>query len=151
LGTGGNGTFSYQWYSNSSNTNTGGPSIVGQQSNSYTPPTNTVGTKYYYCVVSQNSTSGCSVTSAAAAIIVISAPQLHNLLQLCLPRRHLTTLSITVSGATGTSINGIQIILITQILVLQSQVKPILLILHRLQLWGQFLLLHHHVDFWRMF
>jgi hypothetical protein len=58
FGTGGNGAFSYQWYNNSSNTNTGGISIVGATSNSYTPPTNTVGTKYYYCVVSQNSTSG---------------------------------------------------------------------------------------------
>jgi hypothetical protein len=43
VGTGGNGAFSYQWYSNSSNTNTGGISIVGATSNSYTPPTNTVG------------------------------------------------------------------------------------------------------------
>jgi hypothetical protein len=43
VGTGGNGAFSYQWYNNSSNTNTGGVSIVGATNNSYTPPTNTVG------------------------------------------------------------------------------------------------------------
>ncbi|MFB0904922.1 MAG: PKD domain-containing protein, partial [Nonlabens sp.] len=103
VGTGGNGAFSYQWYSNSSNTNTGGVSIAGATSNSYTPPTNTVGTKYYYCVVSQNSTSGCSVTSATAAIIVISAPTItqpasSSVCQGGTP----TTLSITVSGATGT-------------------------------------------------
>lgn len=103
VATGGNGAFSYQWYSHSSNTNTGGTLIAGATSNSYTPPTNTVGTKYYYCIVRQNSTSGCSVTSATAAIIVISAPTItqpasSSVCQGGTP----TTLSITVSGATGT-------------------------------------------------
>lgn len=101
--TGGNGTFSYQWYSNSTNTNTGGTLIAGATSNSYTPPTNTVGTKYYYCIVSQNSTTGCSVTSSTAAIIVISAPTITQPTSstVCLGGT-LTVLSITVSGATGT-------------------------------------------------
>ena len=103
VATGGNGAFSYQWYSHSSNTNTGGTLIAGATSNSYTPPTNTVGTKYYYCIVRQNSTSGCSVTSATAAIIVISAPTItqpasSSVCQGGTP----TTLSITISGATGT-------------------------------------------------
>ncbi len=101
--TGGNGTFSYQWYSNSTNTNTGGAPISGATSNSYTPLTSAVGTKYYYSKVSQNSTSGCSVTSATAAIIVISAPTItqpasSTICQGGSP----TALSITVSGATGT-------------------------------------------------
>lgn len=101
--TGGNGTFGYQWYSNSTNTNTGGPLIMGATSNSYTPLTNAVGTKYYYCIVSQNSTSGCSVTSATAAIIVISAPTITQPASstVCLGGTP-TVLSITVSGATGT-------------------------------------------------
>lgn len=71
--TGGNGTFNYQWYSSLTNSNTLGTLIAGATTNSYNPPTNLVGTKYYFCIVSQ-STLGCSVTSATAAIIVISAP-----------------------------------------------------------------------------
>lgn len=100
---GGNGTFSYQWYSNSTNTNTGGTLIAGATSNSYTPLTTAIGTTYYYCVVSQNSTSGCNVTSSTAAIIVISSPTItqpasSTVCQGGSP----TVLSITVSGATGT-------------------------------------------------
>ncbi|MBC7845308.1 MAG: gliding motility-associated C-terminal domain-containing protein [Flavobacterium sp.] len=101
--TGGNGTFSYQWYSNSTNTNTGGTLIAGATSNSYTPPTNTVGTKYYYSVVSQNGTSGCSVTSSTAAIVVISAPTISQPVSSTVCQGGSpTVLSITVSGATGT-------------------------------------------------
>jgi gliding motility-associated-like protein len=101
--TGGNGTFSYQWYSNSTNTNTGGTLISGATINSYTPPTITVGTNYYYCIVSQNSTSGCSVTSATAAIIVISAPTITQPASSTVCQGgNPTPLSITVIGATGT-------------------------------------------------
>ena len=76
--TGGNGTFSYQWYSNTTNSTTGGTLISGATSNSYTPSTNSVGTKYYYCISNQLSTSGCSVTSATAAIIINIAPTITN-------------------------------------------------------------------------
>lgn len=102
--TGGNGTFSYQWYSNSTNINTGGTLISGATGNSYTPLTTLVGTKYYYCLVSQNSTSGCSVSSATAAIVVISAPTNTTPLvsgTLC-QGGTLSPLAITLSGATGT-------------------------------------------------
>lgn len=101
--TGGNGTFSYQWYSNSTNANTGGILIAGATSNSYTPLTNTVGTKYYYCIVRQNSTSGCSVTSTTAAIIVISSPTITQPTSSAVCQGGSPTLlSITVNGATGT-------------------------------------------------
>ncbi|MGE6353299.1 PKD domain-containing protein [Flavobacterium sp. NPDC079362] len=76
--TGGNGAFSYQWYSNSSNVNTGGTIIFGATNNTYTPPSNIVGTKYYYNVASQNSTSGCNVTSATSQVIVIATPTINN-------------------------------------------------------------------------
>lgn len=72
--TGGNGAFSYQWYSNINNSNTGGTIISGATNNIYTPPSNIVGTKYYYSVASQNSTSGCNVTSATSQVIVIATP-----------------------------------------------------------------------------
>lgn len=61
---------SYQWYSNSSQSNTGGSSIDGATSSSYTPLTSTAGTKYYYCVVS--GTCAPAATSNASGAIVVS-------------------------------------------------------------------------------
>ncbi|HLP18853.1 MAG TPA: T9SS type A sorting domain-containing protein, partial [Chitinophagales bacterium] len=63
---GGTGTYSYQWYSNSTNSTTGGTIIYGATSASYTPVV-AGGTTYYYCVVSQTG-SGCGpVTTATTA------------------------------------------------------------------------------------
>ncbi|MGV9003268.1 PKD domain-containing protein [Flavobacterium sp.] len=70
---GGNGTFSYQWYSNTVNNTTTGTLITSATAATYSPPTGTVGTKYYYCIVSQT-TSGCSVTSTTATVIINVAP-----------------------------------------------------------------------------
>jgi len=71
--TGGIGTISYQWFSNTTNTNTGGTLIAGANNNSYTPLTTIVGTRYYYCVVTQSGV-GCNVTSAVATVIIVPAP-----------------------------------------------------------------------------
>ncbi|MEI6823876.1 MAG: choice-of-anchor Q domain-containing protein, partial [Bacteroidota bacterium] len=80
----GNG-LTYQWYSNASNSNSGGTSLVaanGAQTNSYTPQSATVGTAYYYCVVTNvcgsdtTLISGKFITSAPTAISSQStAPQ----------------------------------------------------------------------------
>lgn len=74
---GGNGTLLYQWYSNTSNSNTGGILISGATTANYVPPTTTVGTIYYYCTVTQ-STPGCSVNSQTAAVIVNTSPSIIN-------------------------------------------------------------------------
>ncbi|WP_395655408.1 FISUMP domain-containing protein [Flavobacterium sp.] len=73
--TGGMGTISYQWYSNTTNSTTGGVLISGATASSYSPSTAMVGTQYYYVVVTQNF-SGCSVTSAISTVIVVSAPSI---------------------------------------------------------------------------
>lgn len=75
--TGGNGIFSYQWFSNTINSNSGGTLISGATTDTYLPPTTIVGTLYYYCLINQ-STLGCSVTSATAAVIVNAAPTIIN-------------------------------------------------------------------------
>ena len=49
----------YQWFSNASNSTTGG-SPVGTNSNTYTPVTTAPGTTYYYVVVSNG---GCAVAT----------------------------------------------------------------------------------------
>ena len=64
--TGGTG-LSYQWYSNTVNNNTSGTLISGATSSTYTPPTTTAGTRYYYVRVSN--ANGCSAISSAVSII----------------------------------------------------------------------------------
>lgn len=70
------GTLSYQWYSNTTTTNSGGTLISGATSADYTPPTAVAGTLYYYCVVT-NTLAGYSPVSATSnvsgAIIVNSS------------------------------------------------------------------------------
>ena len=59
----------YQWYRNTSASNTGGTSIPGATSATYNIPTNVTGIFYYYCVISAgnftpSSTSAVTVTVA---------------------------------------------------------------------------------------
>jgi len=106
---GGTGTASYQWYSNISNSNTGGTLIGGANAPSYTPPVFTsAGTSYYYVVVTLNG-NGCGpVTSDVAAVSVVTDPILtaqplasQTLCQNAAP----TALSVTASGGIGVSYN----------------------------------------------
>ncbi|CAK4839794.1 unnamed protein product [Aphanomyces euteiches] len=69
------GTLSYQWYSNTISSNSGGTAISGATSASYAAPTTTLGTTYYYVVVTNtnNSTTNsqtATVTSSAVAVAV---------------------------------------------------------------------------------
>ena len=69
-----NGTISYQWYKSLTNTNGGGTVIEGETSSTFTPPTNEVGTVYYYVVAINtigNSTN--RVTSETIEVIVSEA------------------------------------------------------------------------------
>lgn len=66
-------TLTYQWYSNTLNSNAGGTLIATATSSSYTPDTSVAGTLYYYCVVS--AACGAPVTSSVSgAVNVTSAP-----------------------------------------------------------------------------
>ena len=47
----GEGVLSYQWFSNAVNSKEGGTLISGATEASFMPPTDTIGTTYYYCVV----------------------------------------------------------------------------------------------------
>lgn len=62
------GATSYQWYSNTTNSNTGGTLIPGATSTTYTPPTNVAATQYYYIIA--GNAAGCSAPSAAAQVTV---------------------------------------------------------------------------------
>lgn len=63
----GNPAPTYQWYSNTENSNTNGTELVGETGTSFTPATTEVGTKYYYCVATNRVGSA---TSDVAAVTV---------------------------------------------------------------------------------
>lgn len=46
---------SYQWYKNQNNSITGATLITGETNSTYTPPTDTIGATYYFCVASGTS------------------------------------------------------------------------------------------------
>ncbi|MDD6641064.1 MAG: lamin tail domain-containing protein [Bacteroidales bacterium] len=56
----GNPTPTYQWYSNTSKSNSNGTAISGATGASYTPSTATAGTFYYYCVATNSEGSASS-------------------------------------------------------------------------------------------
>ena len=70
--TGGSTSYTYQWYSNGSNSNSGGTSIPSATSSSYTPPSSSAGTTYYYCVVS-DAQGGCDAATTNTATQTIDA------------------------------------------------------------------------------
>ncbi len=67
-------SFAYQWYKNSTNSNASGIMIFGANGATYTPPNATVGTMYYYCIVTQPTGPGCSVISNTAEVNIKKAP-----------------------------------------------------------------------------
>ncbi|WP_158531229.1 Ig-like domain-containing protein, partial [Algoriphagus chordae] len=64
----GTSTLTYQWFSNSSATNIGGTAISGANSSTFTPPSITSGTLYYYVEISGG--CGLAVSNASGAITV---------------------------------------------------------------------------------
>ncbi|WP_178984077.1 PKD domain-containing protein [Winogradskyella helgolandensis] len=100
---GGLGAISYQWYVNTVNNATSGTLIAGATSSIYTPPATTVGTLYYYCVITQD-VSGCEVISDLAEIEISAGAQFSAqpiLDELCLGE---TTSALTVAYTNGTGI-----------------------------------------------
>jgi PKD repeat protein len=102
--TGGSGTFSYQWYVNSTNSNTGGIAVAGATSPTFTPPSSTPGTFYYYCIISQP-VANCSVASAPSQVIIVESPLFTNIpftTQIICNGGATNSLQVTTSGGTGT-------------------------------------------------
>lgn len=99
-------TPSYQWYSNTTNSTLGSTLIAGATNSTYDPPTNAVGTLYYYCVVTLTS-GGCSnLTSSIVAVTVSAAPTISQPLAsqiICTGATISSPLSVTASGGTGTA------------------------------------------------
>ncbi|MFM7016252.1 MAG: LamG-like jellyroll fold domain-containing protein [Bacteroidota bacterium] len=60
----------YQWYSNSQNSNSGGTLVSGANSSTFTPSSLVAGSNYYYCIISDG--SGCNLTSDLSGLITIN-------------------------------------------------------------------------------
>lgn len=94
----------YQWYSNTTNINSGGTSLGssnGAQTATYTPASLSAGTVYYYCVVSS---STCTATSDVVIVLVnsdntVGLPSANP--TLCLGATISPNITIATSGATG--------------------------------------------------
>jgi hypothetical protein len=102
---GGTGTASYQWFSNTINSSTGGTAITGAINSSFIPATfTTVGNKYFYVVVTLSG-SGCgAATSTVATINVLADPTIsaqplpnQTLCQGTIP----TALTVSATGGIG--------------------------------------------------
>jgi len=76
------GTLSYQWYSNTENSNEGGEEIEDETDDSYTPSTNDLGTVYYYVIVTNTITDNfdggaktATVSSNTAEVKILTNEQ----------------------------------------------------------------------------
>ncbi|WP_083675897.1 S-layer homology domain-containing protein [Paenibacillus borealis] len=74
------GTLSYQWYSNTENSMTGGTPLAGETHASFSAPTNMVGTTYYYVVVknTDNSKTGVKTALTTSSVAKVTVNSLTN-------------------------------------------------------------------------
>ena len=66
-----NGEMSYQWYSNTTDSNEGGTAIKDATAASYAPSSETVGTVYYYCVVTNTAKTENNTTATETARVTV--------------------------------------------------------------------------------
>jgi uncharacterized protein (TIGR02145 family) len=72
----GDAPITYQWFSNTTNSNTGGTAITGATGASFTPPSTTIGTRYYYVVATNAHGSATSNVSGAHTVGELSPVEL---------------------------------------------------------------------------
>ena len=101
----GSGAPLYQWYSNNTDDNTLGTKIPGAMNSTYDPASSSLGTLYYYCIVTLP-TGTCSViTSNTAKIAVNTVPaisvQPFPLYNICVGGTTPTPLHISYTGGAG--------------------------------------------------
>jgi hypothetical protein len=108
----GTGAYSYQWYSNVENSNTGGTLIEGATASTYTPPTGSAGTIYYYVIVGAAGNGCNNITSNVAAVTTVadqpSWTSLSNPTPTALCLGGTVAFSVSVTGGTGGTISWIR-------------------------------------------
>jgi len=101
--TGASGTLNYQWFSNTTNSKTGGTAIAGKTAPTFTPPTTTIGTLYYYVEITQTP-SGCKVVSNTATVQIVAQPAITTQPANAAVCQNGTTPDLTVAYSGGTGI-----------------------------------------------
>lgn len=102
---GGTGPFTYQWYSNSTNSNTGGSAISNTNSSTFTPLTSVAGVSYYYVVVSGACGSKTSNVSGSVTVTpsVTITSQPSGAQQSICPNAATTSLAVAAAGTSPIS------------------------------------------------
>lgn len=100
------GNPTYQWFSNTTNSTTTGTAISGATNSTYLPTTATVGTTYYYCIITLTS-GGCSnLTSNISSVTVVNSATITTQpiasQNLCVGATIASPLTVSYSGGTGT-------------------------------------------------
>lgn len=96
----GNGTLTYQWYFNTSNSTTGGTAISGATSATYsTTSSTTQNGRYYYCVVTSTVDSSTARATSTTARLTVQAANYSTVKSNV--TTYYNTLSSAVSGATS--------------------------------------------------
>ncbi|MDR1160450.1 MAG: hypothetical protein LBK69_07480, partial [Syntrophomonadaceae bacterium] len=70
------GSLTYQWYTNTANSNNGGAPIVSATSSTYRLPTGTVGTFYYYVVVISTNSAASMISNVAVINVIPEIPRI---------------------------------------------------------------------------
>ncbi|MEY3236150.1 MAG: hypothetical protein RI883_251, partial [Bacteroidota bacterium] len=94
----GTGLTTYQWYSNTTPSNSGGTLISGATTASYTPPTGISGSKYYYCIVGNGT---CNLSSNASGAINVGVASIVSSSSTILCGGGSVTLTASAQGATS--------------------------------------------------
>jgi len=102
---------SYQWYSNTTASNSGGTIIATATNLNYIPSSTSVGTQYYYCVVT--GTCGVATSTVSGAFVVTSNNTVSltsaastNAQSVCI-NTAITPITYTTTGASGATINNL--------------------------------------------
>jgi hypothetical protein len=104
----GTAPLTYQWYSNTVSSNSGGTSLGapnGAQTSSYTPQATVAGTLYYYCVV--HSGCGTDVTSAVSGAFIVNPTVLTPVFSLGATSARCQAAGTVIYTATATNATGI--------------------------------------------
>ncbi len=94
-------SLTYQWYSNTVNSNSGGALIPGATANTYSPPVNAAGTTYYYAVIT-NSGQGCAGATTNAVAVTVSPTPVAGTVSANQAVCSGSNTTITLTGYTGT-------------------------------------------------
>ena len=100
------GTLSYQWYSNATNSNSGGSLIAGATGASYAAPTTTAGTTYYYVVVTNtnNSVNGTKTATATSNAAKVTVAPIVNAATPSIATQPASTTAVNVGGSASLSV-----------------------------------------------